>query len=50
MDRELLVRWTLAAVNNNGLAFGRPRTEAGRARISLSPGGREFRGHAARRL
>ncbi|WP_329947554.1 hypothetical protein [Streptomyces sp. BE303] len=37
MDRRLFVRWTLAAVNNNGLAFGRPRTEASRAWISLSP-------------
>ncbi|MEU4117822.1 tyrosine-type recombinase/integrase [Kitasatospora sp. NPDC028055] len=37
MDRQLFVRWTLAAVNNNGLAFGRPKTEASRAWISLSP-------------
>jgi hypothetical protein len=37
MDRRLLVRWTLAAVNNNGLAFGRPKTEASRAWSRLSP-------------
>ncbi|MFB7376756.1 hypothetical protein ACFC6U_16950 [Kitasatospora purpeofusca] len=48
MDRRLFVRWTLAAVNSNGLAFGRPRTEAGRAWTGLSPGEREFRGHTAR--
>ncbi|MFD4908390.1 site-specific integrase [Kitasatospora purpeofusca] len=48
MDRKLFVRWTLAAVNNNGLAFGRPKTEASRAWISLSPREREVRGHAAR--
>ncbi|MFF1908533.1 hypothetical protein [Kitasatospora sp. NPDC058218] len=48
MDRQVFVRWTLAAVNNNGLAFGRPKTEASRAWISLSPREREFRGHAAR--
>ncbi|WP_405006833.1 hypothetical protein OHV13_24595 [Kitasatospora purpeofusca] len=48
MDRQLFVRRTLAAVNNNGLSFGRPKTEASRAWTSLSPREREFRGHAAR--
>ncbi|MFJ6382639.1 hypothetical protein ACIQI7_21875 [Kitasatospora sp. NPDC092039] len=37
MDRKLYVRWTLAAVNNNGILVRGPKTEAGRAWISLSP-------------
>ncbi|MEU4117740.1 site-specific integrase [Kitasatospora sp. NPDC028055] len=37
MDRKLYVRWTLAAVNNNGILFREPKTEASRAWISLSP-------------
>ncbi|WP_183107227.1 tyrosine recombinase XerC [Streptomyces sp. 1114.5] len=37
MDHQLFVRWTLAAVNNNSLTFGQPKTEASRAWISLSP-------------
>ncbi|MFI9330187.1 site-specific integrase [Kitasatospora sp. NPDC052868] len=37
MDRKLYVRWALAAVNNNGILFREPKTEAGRAWISLSP-------------
>ncbi|MFJ9446816.1 tyrosine-type recombinase/integrase [Kitasatospora sp. NPDC101235] len=37
MDRKLYVRWTLAAVNNNGILFREPKTEASRAWLSLSP-------------
>ncbi|GAA4838364.1 hypothetical protein [Kitasatospora terrestris] len=48
MDRKLFVRWTPATVNNDGLIFGRPETDASRAWISFSPREREFRGHAAR--
>ncbi|WP_234327122.1 tyrosine-type recombinase/integrase [Streptomyces sp. NRRL WC-3742] len=36
MDRQLYVRWTLAAVNNNGILFRKPKTDASRAWISLS--------------
>ncbi len=48
MDRELDVRWPLAAIDNGRIHLREPRTEAGRAWIRLSPGEREFRGHAAR--
>ncbi len=36
MDRQLYVRWTLAAVNNNAILFREPKTEASQAWISLS--------------
>ncbi|MFD5920891.1 hypothetical protein ACFVYP_28420 [Kitasatospora sp. NPDC058201] len=37
MDRKLFVRRTLSAVDNGDLHFDQPKTEAGRAWISLSP-------------
>ncbi|MFJ9691390.1 tyrosine-type recombinase/integrase [Kitasatospora sp. NPDC101183] len=37
MDRKLYVRWTLAAIDNGKIHLREPKTEAGRAWISLSP-------------
>lgn len=37
MDRKLFVRWTLAAIDNGKIHLREPKTEAGRAWISLSP-------------
>ncbi|MGF1426435.1 site-specific integrase [Kitasatospora sp. LaBMicrA B282] len=37
MDRKLYVRWTLAAIDNTTVHLRQPKTEAGRAWISLSP-------------
>ncbi|MBV6703079.1 site-specific integrase [Kitasatospora aureofaciens] len=37
MDRKLYVRWTLAAIDNGKTHLREPKTEAGRAWISLSP-------------
>ncbi|MFJ9776899.1 tyrosine-type recombinase/integrase [Kitasatospora sp. NPDC101157] len=36
MDRKLYVRWTLAAIDNGKIHLREPKTEAGRAWISLS--------------
>jgi integrase len=37
IDRQLFVRWALAAVNNSALHLREPKTEASRAWIRLSP-------------
>ncbi|MGW7441961.1 tyrosine-type recombinase/integrase [Kitasatospora sp. NPDC054795] len=37
MDRNLFVRWTLAAIDNGKIHLREPKTEASRAWISLSP-------------
>ncbi len=37
LERKLFVRWTLAAVDNNHLYLGPPKTKASRNWVSLSP-------------
>ncbi|MFJ1931876.1 MULTISPECIES: hypothetical protein [unclassified Kitasatospora] len=38
MDRQLYVRWTLAAIDNGKTHLREPKTEASRTWINLSPG------------